>query len=102
MASADALATKEENNSNENSLLTSRKDSVDSPAPAHSLTFSADKREDQEEHDHKDLADTPDDETVYPSTTTKISVGIGLALAVFLVYFSFKYITPRLIVFFVQ
>lgn len=79
------------------SLLTSPEDSVlekTSPAPAsvHSDTVNLAQNEgekEKEKTDDKKLrtmdSNDPDAEPVYPSMITKVLVGVGLALAVFLV-----------------
>jgi len=83
----------------EKSLLTSPEESVlekASPAPAsiHSDTANLAENEGEGEKDRDNKLRTldsndPDAEPVYPRMVTKVLVGVGLALAVFLV-------TPRL------
>jgi len=75
--------TKEET-SREKSLLTSPSESYLeklSPAPA-SIHSNTPKPEDEANNDEPSVSD---DETQYPPNMTKVAVGVGLALAVFLV-----------------
>lgn len=92
---ADTPSVTNEDKDREKSLLTSLSEShleKNSPAPGSispDTSIPSNKPKSADDTDNDDSQNVTDDETEYPPTATKIGVGIGLSLVVFLVRLTF-------------